>query len=231
MNRSAGVPARRWRLALLVLLLVAGGAFALAEPIDRAGILAWGEALAEWPWTAPLLVLAQAMLFALGLPGTLVVWLIAPFYPPLVSTLLMLLGSVLGAAAAYPIAGHLGDSVYRRLAHHRTFRILSARGDFFTQAALRVLPGFPHGIINYSAGLLRLPPGEFMLAAVLGLAVKWAVYCWSIHALFQRGLGGEGPGTGALLALVLLTLFLGIGSWITHSLKARASAAGDPRDE
>jgi len=214
---------RRWRLALLALLVAAGVAFALTGPVDRAGILAWGEALAQWPWTAPLLVLAQALLFALGLPGTLVVWLIAPFYPPLVSTMLMLLGSVLGAAAAYAIAGYLGDSVYRRVEHHRTFRILSTRSDFFTQAALRVLPGFPHGIINYSAGLLRLPPGQFLLAAVLGLAVKWTVYCWSIHALFHQGLGGQGPGAGALLALVLLTLFLGVGSWITHRLKARAS--------
>jgi hypothetical protein len=124
-----------------------------------------------------------------------------------------------------------------RRAQHVTARdddphaILSTRSDFFTQAALRVLPGFPHGIINYSAGLLRLPPRAFLLAAVLGLAVKWAMYCWSIHALFQRGLGGEGPGTGALLALVMLTLFLGIGSWITHRLKARASAAGDPQGE
>jgi uncharacterized membrane protein YdjX (TVP38/TMEM64 family) len=206
------------------MLLVAGVAFALTEPVDRAGILAWGEALAQWPWSAPLLVLAQALLFALGLPGTLVVWMIAPFYPPLVSSLLMLLGSVLGAAAAYPLAGYFGSSVYRRVEHHRTFRILATRSDFFTQAALRVLPGFPHGIINYSAGLLRLPRGEFLLAAVLGLAVKWTVYCWSIHALFHQGLGGDGPGAGALLALALLTLFLGVGSWITHLLKARASA-------
>lgn len=213
------------RLALLCLLLAAGIALAVTEPVDRAGILAWGESLAQWPWTAPLLVLAQALLFAAGLPGSLVVWLIAPFYPPLVSTLLMLTGSLAGAAAAYPIAGYLGESVHRRLQHHRTFRILATRGDFYTQAALRVLPGFPHGIINYSAGLLRLPWRVFMLAAVLGLAVKWAVYCGSIHALVQHGLesAGPGPGPGALLALVLLTLFLGLGSWISIRLKARGA--------
>lgn len=220
-DRSGG---QRWRLALLFLLVATAIAYALSGPVDRTGILAWGETLAQWPWTAPLLVLAQVLLFALGLPGTIVVWLIAPFYPPLIATLLMLTGSVLGAAAAYPIAGYLGESAYRRVQHRRTFRILASRGDFFTQTALRVLPGFPHGIINYSAGLLRLPRRGFLLAATLGLAVKWAVYCGSIHALFQKGLESDGPGAAALLALVVLTLFLGVGSWVSTRLRARAAA-------
>lgn len=211
-----------------MLLIVAGVTFALTEPVDREGALAWGETLAQWPWTAPLLVGVQIVLFALGLPGTLVVWVIAPFYPPLVATALMLTGSVLGAAAAYVIAGFLGEGVHRRLEHQRTYRILSARSDFFTQTALRVLPGFPHAVINYSAGLLRLPWLGFLCSAVLGLGVKWAVYCWSIHALFAQGLerdlDQQGPGAGALIPLVLLTLFLGVGSWITARLKARAAA-------
>jgi len=218
---------RRWRLALLLLLVIAGVTFAVTEPVDREGALAWGETLAQWPWTAPLLVGVQIVLFALGLPGTIVVWIIAPFYPPLVATALMLTGSVLGAAAAYVVAGFLGEGLHRRLERQRIYRILSARSDFFTQTALRVLPGFPHGIINYSAGLLRLPWLGFLCAAVLGLGVKWAVYCWSIHALFEqgieRGLDQQGPGAGALVPLLLLTVFLGVGSWITARIKARAA--------
>ncbi len=212
----------------MALLVVAGVTFALTEPVDRAGALAWGETLAETPWTAPLLVAIQVVLFALGLPGSLVVWVIAPFYPPLIATLLMLVGSVLGAVGAYIVAKYLGDGVRHRLEHQRTYRILSARSDFFTQTALRALPGFPHGIINYSAGLLRLPWSGFLCAAVLGLAAKWAVYCWSIHALFEQGLARDleqqGPGAGALIPLVLLTVFLGVGSLITARLKARAAA-------
>lgn len=211
-----------WRLALLGLLFVAGIAFALAEPVDRQGVLAWGEALAQSPWTATMLVLVQVLMLAFGLPGTLVVWLVAPFYPPLTATLLMLAGSVIGAAAAYPIAGFLGASIHSRLEHHRTFQVLAARGDFFTQAALRALPGFPHAIINFSAGLLRLPWRGFLLAAVCGLAVKWAVYCWSIHALFQAGRGSEGPGGEMLLWLLAATVLFGTGGWLSARLKARA---------
>ena len=216
---------RAWRLTLLALLLLAGAAFAFSEPVDRQGIMAWGESLAQWPWTAVALVLAQILLFALGMPGTMIVWLVAPFYPPLIAILLMLTGSVAGAALAYPVAGYLGDNLYDRLQGRRTFQVLAARGDVFTQMALRVLPGFPHAIVNYSAGLLQLPWRGFLLAAVLGLSVKWTVYCWSIHALFQQGMEGDGPGAGALLLLVALTLFLGGGSWLSMRLKARAVTA------
>lgn len=217
----------RIRLVLLALLLGLGIYLVLAQPIDRAEALALGANLAASPWTAVLLVLAQILLLALGMPGTLMVWFVAPFYPPLVATGLMLTGSVIGAAAAYKIAGFLGSSLYRRFRRHQTFHILATRSDFFTQTALRVLPGFPHAIINYSAGLLRLPRTSFLLAAVLGLAVKWSVYCWSIHMLFRTGLEGEGPGGTALLMLVLLTALLGIGSWTTARLKARAAARDD----
>jgi len=224
---SSSGAAKRLRWVLLALLLAAGAYLVLDPPIDRAEALALGASLAASPWTAVLLVLAQILILALGMPGTLVVWLVAPFYPPLIATALMLTGSVIGAAAAYSIAGFLGLGVYQRFSRHQTFRILASRSDFFTQTALRVLPGFPHGIINYSAGLLRLPRTTFFLAAVLGLAVKWTVYCWSINTLFRAGLEGEGPGGTALLLLVVLTVLLGIGSWTTARLKARAAPRGD----
>jgi uncharacterized membrane protein YdjX (TVP38/TMEM64 family) len=161
-------------------------------------------------------------MLALGLPGTLLVWLLAPFYPPPTATLLMLTGGVIGAAAAYRVAGYLGESLHRRLADHRTFALLSARSDFYTQAALRVLPGFPHAIVNYTAGLLRLSWPTFLLAATLGLGIKWAVYCWAIHELFHGGLGDQGTGVGAVLPLVLLTVFLGLGGALSRRMKARA---------
>lgn len=228
-HADAGGPRRANRIwfVLVALLVAAGAYFVLAQPIDRAEAMALGATLAESPWTAVLLVLAQILLLALGMPGTLVVWLVAPFYPVAIATALMLTGSVIGAAAAYSIAGLLGVGLYQRFRRHQTFRILASRSDFFTQTALRVLPGFPHGIINYSAGLLRLPRATFFLAAVLGLGVKWTVYCWSINTLFRAGLEGEGPGGTALLLLVLLTVLLGVGSWITARLKARAANRSD----
>jgi uncharacterized membrane protein YdjX (TVP38/TMEM64 family) len=224
---SSPKQSNRLRWILLGLLLAAGAYFLLDQPFDRMEALALGASLAESPWTAVLLVLALILLLALGLPGTLMVWLIAPFYPPLIATALMLTGSVIGAAAAYTIAGFLGMGVYQRFSRHQTFRILASRSDFFTQTALRVLPGFPHAIVNYSAGMLRLPRITFLLAAVLGLAVKWAVYCWSINTLFRAGLEGEGPGATALWLLALLTGLLGLGSWTTARLKARAAARAD----
>ena len=42
--------------------------------------------------------------------------------------------------------------------------------------ALRVLPGFPHGLISYSAGILKCRPAYFMAGSFAGFAIKFYIY-------------------------------------------------------
>ncbi|BBI50854.1 hypothetical protein HORIV_32750 [Vreelandella olivaria] len=46
----------------------------------------------------------MAVTLAIGLPGSIGLWLIAPFYPPVIATAMLTLSSVVGALGAYQIA-------------------------------------------------------------------------------------------------------------------------------
>lgn len=221
---------RSWRLllsprGLTVLLLLALGCWVvLADPVDREQLQLWGEWLSARPWALLLLLLIQVALFALALPGSLVLWLVAPVLPWLPAVLLLLLGSVLGSVAAWLVARWLGASARSRVAGHPVFKLLSDASDPLTQTALRVLPGFPHSMVNYAAGVLALPLPSFILAACIGLGLKWMLYVSAIQGLLEAGEEGGAPGLIALLPLLLLALFLLGGRWLAARWRARRAA-------
>ncbi len=216
MPRGTRVAIRRWRLVALGVLVAVAVTVAWLEPVDRGELLDWGRAIATDPVSLAMLVAAQALLFSLGLPGSLVFWLIAPFHPPLVATALLIVGSVAGAAGAHRMARVLGADLQARIRDSGTLQVLRSRSDFLSQCALRVLPGFPHAAINLGAGLLRLPVLVFLLAAAVGLAGKWGVYAWAVHGLVERDGDVLQLRVADTLPLLVLAAFLGIGSLLAR---------------
>jgi uncharacterized membrane protein YdjX (TVP38/TMEM64 family) len=216
---SAGERRRhRLRLMFFGALAVAVIGVTAYQPVAAADAIAWGEALAASPYTIPLLILLQALLLAFALPGTLMLWVVAPFYPPLVAAAVLTTGSTLGALGAYLAARGLGRSWRPGPTAQRVLRLLQRQGDIWTQLALRVLPGFPHSVVNYGAGTLGLPLPGFLLAAAIGLGVKWVVYAYAVHALVQTGLEGESMGAVTLLPLIGLAVLLAGGRWLRARL-------------
>lgn len=219
---SGGGFAYRARWLVLGLLLLAGLA-ASVWLVDPAWLLEHGQTVAEKPWVTPALVLVMALLFALALPGSLLFWMIAPFHAPWIAVPWLLAGSVGGALGAYLVARYLGWG--QRHARERggawLVRVLRARGDLPTQMAMRVLPGFPHSLVNYAGGLLKLPLGTFLLAALLGLTVKWGVYASAVHGAVEAVETGDALQPRILLPLVLLAFLLVTGAvirrWWTRS--------------
>lgn len=197
---------RHWRSLVLATLVIAGLALLALQPVSPQTLLAAGERLATRPLAVAVIVLTMAVLFATALPGSLAFWLLAPFLPPVLATALLLLGSVAGAWGGYLLANrlHAGGSV----AESRLGQLLHQRGDLVTQCALRVLPGFPHSVINYAAGALGLPLNTFLLAATLGLAVKWGVYSSAVHGTLEALEQGEMLSMSTLWPLAALTLLL-----------------------
>ena len=90
--------------------------------------------------------------------------------------------------------------------------MLRRQGGFFTLLAIRLFPGFPHALVNYSAGILRLQLGQFALTALLGVFIKSYLYARVINAALDPTSSGllfdplvYGPLIGfALLSLVAL---------------------------
>ncbi|WP_028484558.1 VTT domain-containing protein [Thioalkalivibrio sp. ALE17] len=207
---------------VLVLLIALGIGSALWMG-DPARLLAWGETFAGGPWATAGLVLLMALMLVFALPGTLVIWLIAPFHPPLVAVGLLLIGSTSGAWGAYRVAARLARTERDGREDNWLTDFLRRHGHVATQMALRVFPGFPHSMINYAGGALGLPLGGFMLAAVLGLAVKWGVYATAIHEATDAIATGEVLQARTLLPLVVLAVFLLLGSVLRYWIQRQHS--------
>jgi len=211
---------RRHALRLLALGSLSALIIWLAfwQPVAVADALAWGENLVPLPFTIPLLILAQALLLALALPGTLILWLVAPFYSPMVAAAILTAGSTLGALGAYYTSRWLGQTWRPGPTGQRVIRLLSRKGDFWTQLILRVLPGFPHSVVNFGAGTLGLPLRPFLLASVIGLSVKWLIYASAVHTLIHDGNDVGDFDPIALLPLLALALLLAGGRLVRSRL-------------
>lgn len=209
---------------LTVLLIVLGlGASLWAG--DPGRLLDWGEAVTGDLRVAAALVLLMALMLTFALPGTLVLWLIAPFHPPPVAIALLLLGSVAGAFGAYSISAYLGRTRGQkaRARDHTGWleTFLRQNSGLLPQTALRALPGFPHSLVNYSAGSLQLPLKNFLLAATLGLAAKWTIYALAVHGAADAIKSGEALTPQTLLPLVALVLLLLLGAWLRRRVQDR----------
>jgi len=199
-------------LTVMILLLLAGLGVAVWQPIAPQKVLEWAGELTLHPVTIALLVILQVLLHAFALPGSLMLWVFAPLFTPPVATALLTTGSVLGALAAYVFARWVGTNWKPGNRGGRLMGILEKRQDFLTQLIFRVLPGFPHSVVNYGGGMLRLPLKKFLSAAILGLTIKWLVYANAVHALVAAGAEGESIHMENLLPLIVLTVLLLLGA-------------------
>lgn len=215
---------RPWLLATL------GAAFLMAAYLwvwdspDLAELQHWAEEASHHPAVVIGVVLVMGVALTIGLPGSLGLWLIAPFYPPLAAAPMLVVGSVGGAIGAYHLSACLGDRLPTGGHIRRMMRHLERRSDFLTQCALRILPGFPHSVVNFAAGLLRLPLGTFVIAAVVGLGIKWAIYASAIYAALGAVERDEALGANVMLPLLALAMLLLIGGWVQRRIAANAQA-------
>jgi len=210
---------KRSLILILCLLLIAMAGF--LQSFSMQDLLEFGAQIANQPETIIVLIVLQAVLYAFALPGTAVVWLVAPFHPILISVCILLAGSVLGALAAYKISAQF-SAAWRPQKAAWLLNILRHRSDVYTQCALRILPGFPHWAINYGAGALKVPLLPFLVAAVVGLGVKWTLYCWLIHDISTAAQAETALGMSSLLPLIALAVFVLVGGSVRRSLIKRS---------
>lgn len=202
---------RSLRIFALVGLLAIGIALAAAFPPDPAALVAWTEERARGVGFALVALAAQALLFSFALPGSLVFWVIAPFYAPEIATATLVAGSTLGALGGYFVSARLGRDVGKSGLARRMRTALAERGDVLTQMAMRALPGFPHAVLNFSGGALKLPLVGFAVAAAAGLSVKFGVYSTAVYGVVQADSPADAldPATMGPLGAFALVLLAG----------------------
>lgn len=213
-------PSRPWRwVAIGATLLMAGYLWIWYSP-ELADVQRWAAEASHHPAVIISVILIMAVTLTLGLPGSIGLWLIAPFYTPMAATPMLIVGSVAGALGAYYLSSRFSDRWTPKGLTRKIMSKLEKRSDFLTQCALRVLPGFPHSVVNFAAGLLRLPLATFLMAAIIGLGVKWVVYASAIYGALEAVEKEEAVSPNVILPLVALTLLLLTGAWLRRRVEA-----------
>lgn len=170
-----------WQLLVLVTMVIVGIILHFMEVLDWRQLMTWAGGYTQYWWTAVLLILLQIVLYTFALPGSVILWVVAPLYPPVTATIMLVTGCSVGALCAYIFARRETLALSERVKDSHFFHLLETRGDFLSLLALRVMPSFPHSVINYGAGILHISPGIFMLSTVISFTLKVFLYTHAIH--------------------------------------------------
>lgn len=216
-------PGRRLQHWILPVLLGAGFLLIVFGPVDWRDWLELARHHAHSPWLVVFLVAVQIVMFSLALPASGLVWVVAPLYPPWLSTLILTTGGTLGALGAYFVSRHFGQRWRQRLEQRPLFDLLRRQGNFATLFALRVMPGFPHSVTSYSAGLLRLRLTPFIASAVIGLMCKTGLYSYAIWG----AVGADEPTDLTRPGVVIPLLGLVLLAVAAHLYQARLARQRD----
>jgi len=85
-----------------------------------------------------------------------------------------------------------------------------------TLFAVRVMPGFPHSVINYSSGILHLKLINFIPATLLGITIKAYVYSELIYKATTATFIAEDLAISDVWPLFVLSLVLLVIMLIRH---------------
>ena len=209
------------KLVIIGLLVGLGVVLDLSGFLDARQILQSARDYNQHWWLILIIVLVQALMFTFALAGSLFLWIAAPLYPPLTATVILTIGSTLGGLGAYFFSRYLTDELKIKIEDSRVYKLLHGNSHFFTMFALRLFPGFPHSVVNYSAGLLRARLAAFIAASVCGIAIKTYIYARAIYgasSAMSVDMLFDVSVYGPLLVLSLLCM---AGVYVNYRIKSR----------
>jgi len=198
------------------LLISLGLVMEIAGLLDARQILMLAREYTQHWWLAVVLILAQALLFTFALAGSIFLWVAAPLYTPPMATFILAAGGALGGLGAYFFSNYLSQEWKDKVQDSRTYRMLQAQENFFTLFAMRVFPGFPHALVNYSAGILNAKLSHFIVSAILGISIKSYVYAGVIYSASNTASPGMLLDLKVIAPLVLLSIISAAGVFIKH---------------
>jgi uncharacterized membrane protein YdjX (TVP38/TMEM64 family) len=130
-------------------------------PLAPLAFVAVSASLTPLMFPGPLLAGASGLLFgaALGFPVTLT-------------------SAVLGACLAFLISRYIAGDAVEHLAGPRLQALeeMVSRRGFVSVLYARIAPGVPYTLVNYAAGLTRIPLAAFAAATALGAAPRAFAY-------------------------------------------------------
>lgn len=170
-----------YKLITLGVLIVAGALLSFSGLFDPGEMIVLARQYTDHWWLPAILVLAQVVLFTFSLPGTVFLWVAAALFPPVTAALILAVGATLGGVSAYYFSATLSDEWVHRVESSHVYKVLHKQDNFFALLAMRIMPAFPHGLVNYSSGILKINLLYFVLAAFIGIGLKSYIYAGVIY--------------------------------------------------
>ncbi len=202
---------RRWFLALIVLLVIAGAAalyWAFDGVISAEALEARIAGLGVW---APVgFVLLYGVATVVMVPGSLFDLIGGALFGPYFGSALNLAGGSLGAALAFLVARYVARDWVEARAGPRTKGIVGSvdRDGWQFVAFVRLVPIFPYNVLNYLLGLTHIPFVHYLLATIVFMMPSTFIYTWIGVAGREAIAGNANNLRYALLALGLLAVML-----------------------
>ena len=169
------------KLLILGLLIITGIVLQISGLIQPEEIIVMIRQFSTYWWLVIVLILLQTLLFTFALAGSTFLWIAATIYPPMSSTLILVTGTTLGGIAAYFFSRRLTDEWIKKIEHSTAYKLLRKENNFFSIFALRLMPAFPHSLINYSSGILKIRLRYFIPATLLGISIKSYIFSEVIY--------------------------------------------------
>lgn len=209
------------KLVIVVLLITLGLVLEIAGLLDARQLLAVARDYAQQWWLVPVLILSQVVLFTFALAGSIFLWIVAPLYPPVMATFILAAGGVLGGLGAYLFSSYLTDEWKAKIQNSRSYQFLQAQDNFLSLFAMRVFPAFPHSLVNYSSGILNVKLSHFLLAAILGIAIKSYIYARVIYSASSSLSLDMLLDISVIGPLVLLSVLSVLGVYINYRITTK----------
>ena len=209
------------KLIIVALMILAGILLEIAGLLDAEKMLGIAREYSDRWWLVPVLIFLQTVLFTFALAGSFFLWIVAPLYPPAMAAFILTAGGTLGGISAYFFSSRLTDDWISRIENSQTYRLLHKHDNIFALFALRAFPAFPHSLVNYSSGILKVKLSHFILAAISGLAIKSYIYSLVIYNAASSASIDDLLDISTYGPLILLSMISLAGVFIKYRLTAR----------
>jgi uncharacterized membrane protein YdjX (TVP38/TMEM64 family) len=209
------------KLIIVALMISVGILLEFAGLLDAEKMLGIAREYSDRWWLVLVLIFLQIVLFTFALAGSFFLWIVAPLYPPAMAAFILAAGGTLGGISAYFFSSRLTDDWISRIENSQTYRLLHKHDNFFALFALRAFPAFPHSLVNYSSGILKVKLSHFILAAISGLAIKSYIYSLVIYNAASSASIDDLLDISTYGPLILLSVISLAGVFIKYRLTAR----------
>lgn len=166
-------------------------------------------------------VVVSALLTVVLFPGPLLSGASGLLFGTALGTPLSIAAATLGASLAFSVSRWWAHDAVARLAGprvERLQRVLAGR-PFLTVLYARIAPGVPYNLVNYVAGLTRIPLRTFAAATAVGVAPRAFAY---------TALGGslDDLSSPAAIAAFVVLVVMAVGGLLLARRDVRARARG-----